>query len=418
MTRPAFLIAFLTTIVRYYDYALFGLSASVLSKSFLPPNDDNNQLLLFYAIYVIAVIARPIGAIIFGFIGDKYGRAFSVKISVFLATGSTILIGLIPNFNKIGILATFILTFCRMIFLVSLSGDVDGIKIYVVEKIGKSHKNYINGIIVFCTQIGALFAAAMYHFSTKFSDINYLWRINFIIGGIFGLFIIFMRHLFQESEEFLQYKKDNKFYEVKFFDLITILKNIVGKFIVALIISGCIGGIYHFLAIFWGVFASKAAGIMDASQTQILNIYIIAIYGIISIFSGILADKFNPKKQIYISLTLSVITIIIVCFLLYNNKIAYYFPLIIISMVPFYSVPLQIIVQSIFLTNVRTRMYSLAHSLGGMLISSTTPFFSMALWKYTGSIYLVLGFLGVLLLLLLITVIFLYDNASFTSANT
>lgn len=417
MTRPAFLIAFFTTIVRYYDYALFGLSAAILSKNFLPPSDNNDQLLLFYAIYFIAVIARPIGSVIFGFIGDKYGRAYSVKISVFLATGSTILIGLIPNFNKIGILATFILTFCRMIFLISLSGDVDGIKIYAVEKIGKSRKNSINGIIVFCTQIGALLAAAMYHFSTKFPDINYIWRINFVIGGIFGLVIIFMRHLFQESEEFLQYKKDNKSYEVKFFDLISILRSIVGKFIAALIISGCIGGIYHFLAIFWGVFASKAAGIMDASQTQILNIYIIGIYGVISIFSGILADRFNPKKQIYISLILSVLTIIIVYFFLYNNeKIRYYFPLAIIAIVPFYSIPLQIMVQSIFSTNIRTRMYSLAHSLGGMLISSTTPFFSMVLWKYTSSMYLVLGFFGGVLLLLLITVIFLYNEASFTNA--
>ncbi|MCC8417049.1 MAG: MFS transporter [Rickettsia endosymbiont of Bryobia graminum] len=418
MTRPAFLIAFFTTIIRYYDYALFGLSAAILSKNFLPPSNNNNQLLLFYAIYVVAVIARPIGSIIFGFIGDKYGRAISVKISIFLATGSTILIGLIPDFNKIGILATCILTFCHMVFLVSLSGDIDGIKIYAVEKIGKFHKNYINGVIVFCTQIGALFAATMYHFSTKFPDINYLWRLNFIIGGVLGISIILMRHLFQESEEFLQYKRDNKSYEVKFLDLTTILKNTFGKFIIVLIISGCIGGIYHFLAIFWGVFAAKAAVIMDSSQAQILNIWIIVLYGIMSIFSGILADKFNSKKQIYISLIFSIIAVSVVYFLLHNNEeIVYYFPLIIISMMPFYSVPLQIIVQSIFATNIRARMYSLAHSLGGMLISSMTPFFSMSLWKYTGSIYLVLGVLGILLLLLLIAVIFLYNNASFTKAN-
>ncbi|WP_342268029.1 MFS transporter [Candidatus Tisiphia endosymbiont of Empis tessellata] len=410
MTRPAFLIAFFTTIVRYYDYALFGLSAAVLSKNFLPLGSNDRQILLFFAIFSIAVIARPIGSIIFGFISDKYGRIVSVRISVFLATISTILIGLTPNFDRIGIVATIILIFCRMTFLMSLAGESDAIKIYVVEKVGKTSKNCASGIVSFCSQVGALLAATIYHFSTEFDSAAYLWRANFIIGGVFGLFIIFLRHYFHESEEFLNSKKDHKSPDYNFFYLTKIVKDSFKKFIIAILISGCIGGIYHFLIYFWGVFAVKSALIMDSNQAQIINIALISIYAIMSVLSGFLADRFYPKKQIIIALSLSLLVIIIVQFLLYKEILVIYFPVMLIGLAPFYVVPLQIIVQSMFITNIRARMCSLSHSLGGMILSSTTPFFCMLLWQYFNSIYLVLGFFMLLLLILFSTVIFLYST--------
>ncbi|WP_375358615.1 MFS transporter [Candidatus Tisiphia endosymbiont of Neophilaenus lineatus] len=415
MTRPAFLIAFFTTIVRYYDYALFGLSAAVLSKNFLPLGSNDRQILLFFAIFSIAVIARPIGSIIFGFISDKYGRVVSVKISVFLATISTILIGLTPNFDRISIVATIILIFCRMTFLMSLAGESDAIKIYVVEKVGKTSKNCASGIVSFCSQVGALLAATIYHFSTEFDSAAYLWRANFIIGGIFGLFIIFLRHYFHESEEFLNSKKDHKSPDYNFFYLTKIIKDSFKKFIIAILISGCIGGIYHFLIYFWGVFAVKSALIMDSNQAQIINIALISIYAIMSVLSGFLADRFYPKKQIIIALSLSLLVIIIVQFLLYKEISVIYFPVMLIGLAPFYVVPLQIIVQSMFITNIRARMCSLSHSLGGMILSSTTPFFCMLLWQYFNAIYLVLGFFMLLLLILFSTVIFLYSTNVITN---
>lgn len=409
MTRPAFLIAFFITTVRYYDYALFGLSATILSKNFLPLGSNDQQILLFFAIFSIAVIARPIGSIIFGFISDKYGRIVSVRISVFLATISTILIGLTPNFDKIGIVATIILIFCRMTFLMSLAGESDAIKIYVVEKVGKASKNCASGIVSFCSQVGALLAAAIYHFSTEFESIAYLWRANFIIGGIFGLIIIFLRHYFHESEEFLKSRKDHKSADYNFFYLAKIIKSLPSKFILAILISGCIGGIYHFLIYFWGVFAVKSALVMNSHQSQIINIVLISIYASMSVLSGFLADRFYPKKQIIISLSLSLLVIIIVQLLLYIKISIIYFPVILIGLAPFYVVPLQIIVQSMFVTNIRARMCSLSHSLGGMILSSTTPFFCMLLWQYFNSIYLVLGFFMLLLLILFSTVIYLYS---------
>ncbi|WP_341794228.1 MFS transporter [Rickettsia endosymbiont of Rhinocyllus conicus] len=394
MSNSAFLIAFFVSIIRYYDYALFGLSAHILAQNFLPRSTHETQLLGFFALLSAAVVIRPLGSIIFGFIGDRYGRTKSIKISMFISSISTLLIAVTPSFDKIGILATIMLTFCRMIFLASLAGEVDGIKVYVAEKTKNNRKNLGLGVVASCTQIGALLAAMAYYCATNL-NIYYLWRINFLIGAIFGLFAILMRDYFKESNEFLHHKNKQS-------DNIPIfqsLKNSKKSFILALLINGTIGGIYHFLVYFLGVFLAKIAFI-NPIETEFMNISLIITYGIAAIFAGMLADKINPLKQIIFALLLSLVTAFTMQTLLYQQIFTVICPIILIGLAAFYAVPLQIIVQSLFKTAVRMRLYSLSHSLGGIILSSSTPFFSMLLWQNFKSLWVTFSFFTFLLIIL------------------
>ncbi|MFY9589929.1 MFS transporter [Rickettsia endosymbiont of Halotydeus destructor] len=405
MQHPAFLIAFFITIIRYYDYALFGLSASILAKNFLPPATHDVQMLGFFAILGGAVIARPIGSLIFGFIGDKYGRIKSIKISVIIATISTSLIAVTPSFIQIGNFAVIILIFCRMIFLMSLAGEVDAVKIYVAEKAGNNHKNLTNGIVVSCSQVGALLAAIAYYYANNFGSFEYLWRLNFLFGGMFGIAAILMRKFFKESEEFLYYRKKHPNKNDK--NLWQILQDTRLEFIVSILINGSIGGIYHFLVIFLGIFLSQIAGTIDHNQAQTMNIILIIIYAIAAIFSGFLADKANPLKQIIASLALSLIIALVMQISLYKQIFIIYYPIILMGLAAFYAVPLQIIIQSLFIPTNKMRMYSLSHSLGGTLLSSATPFFSMLLWQNYKSLPITLSFFISLLIILITSVIVL-----------
>ncbi|MCC8369025.1 MAG: MFS transporter [Rickettsia endosymbiont of Oxypoda opaca] len=405
MQHSAFLIAFFITIIRYYDYALFGLSASILAKNFLPPATHDMQILGFFAILGGSVIARPIGSLIFGFIGDKYGRTKSVKISVIVATLSTSLIAITPSFAQIGNFAVIMLIFCRMVFLMSLAGEVDAVKIYVAEKAGSNLKNLTNGLVVSCSQVGALFAAIAYYYASNFDSFGYLWRLNFLIGGMFGILAILMRKFFKESEEFLYYRKKHPTKDDK--NLWQILQDTRLKFIIAMLINGSIGGVYHFLVIFLGVFLSKVACIIEPNQAQTMNIILIITYAIAAIFSGLLAGKINPLKQIIVSLTLSLGTALIMQILLHNQIFIIYCPVLLIGLAAFYAVPLQIIIQSLFITTSKVRMYSLSHSLGGIILSSATPFFSMLLWQNFKSLPITLSFFIGLLIILIASVIVL-----------
>ncbi|MCC8467514.1 MAG: MFS transporter, partial [Rickettsia endosymbiont of Eriopis connexa] len=386
MSNSAFLVAFFTTIIRYYDYALFGLSASILAQNFLPNIEQDKQLLGFFAILSAAVIVRPLGSLIFGFIGDKYGRTKSIKISMFMSSISTGLIAITPSFEIIGIFATVILTLCRMVFLASLAGEVDGIKVYVAEKTGDNRKNLNIGIVSCCSQIGALFAAIAYYYASN-SGILYLWRFNFFIGVIFGLFAILMRNFFKESSEFLYYKNKS----LSKSTIWQIIKDNKLSFIIALLINGAIGGVYHFLVIFLGVFLTKIA-FVNHPEIRFMNIALTATYGISAVFAGLLADKINPLRQIAWALFVSIIAALGMQIMLYKQIFNILCPVILIGLAAFYAVPLQIIVQSLFKTNVKMRLYSLSHSFGGIILSSTTPFFSMLLWQNFKSLSLTLSF--------------------------
>jgi MHS family proline/betaine transporter-like MFS transporter len=408
MKISALIIAFLATLIQCYDYALFGLSAAQLAKTFMPHHQETEQLLHFFTIFSIAVIARPLGSIIFGMIGDNYGRVNSVKIAAGVAAISTGCIGLMPGFEIIGWCATILLTICRMTFLMSLAGEIDATRIYVAEKIGIKHRNLANGIVSFYSQIGALLAATSYHMTAN-AEITDLWRINFIIGGIAGALIILMRRHFQESDEFLNFKAKanySKSSNCSNAEIITLIKTHKLQFFLSILINGCNGGTYHFLIIFFATFASKIASIINSTQAQFTNICFIATYAIASVLSGFIADKFSAKKQIITALTVSIIIITIILSGFKITDSTLYIIMLLVGLLPFYVVPLQIIIQSMFSIGIRMRMCSLSHSIGSMLFSSTTPFFCMLLWKYTGSITIIFSFLLTLIAILLGAVIY------------
>ncbi|WP_316353317.1 MFS transporter [Candidatus Trichorickettsia mobilis] len=409
MKISALIIAFLATLIQCYDYALFGLSAAQLAKTFMPHHQETEQLLRFFTIFSIAVMARPLGSIIFGIIGDNYGRVNSVKIAAGVAAISTGCIGLMPGFEIIGWCATILLTVCRMTFLMSLAGEIDATRIYVAEKIGIKHRNLANGIVSFYSQIGALLAATSYHMTAN-SEITDLWRINFIIGGVAGALIILMRRYFQESDEFLNFKAKTNYSKSSNSEIITLIKTHKLQFCLSILINGCNGGIYHFLIIFFATFASKIASIINSTQAQLTNICFIATFAIASVLSGFIADKFNVKKQIITALTISTIIIIIILSGFAINNHTLYVIMLLVGLLPFYVVPLQIIIQSMFSIGIRMRMCSLSHSIGSMLLSSTTPFFCMLLWKYTGSITIIFGYLLTLIAILLGAVTFSYST--------
>jgi len=402
MFNSAFLVAFFTTIIRYYDYALFGLSASILAQNFLPNIGQDKQLLGFFAVLSAAVIVRPLGSLIFGFIGDKYGRTKSIKISMFISSISTVLIAITPSFEMIGIFATVILTLCRMVFLASLAGEVDGIKVYIAEQTGYNRKNLNIGIVSCCSQIGALLAAIAYYYASN-SNIEYLWRFNFLIGAIFGLFAILMRNFFKESSSFLRMSSKSSVRQI--------IRDNKLSFIIALLVNGAIGGIYHFLVIFLGVFLAKIAFI-NHPEIRFINIALIITYGISAVFAGLLADKINPLRQITWALFVSIIIALGMQIMLYKQIFNILCPVILIGLAAFYAVPLQIIVQSLFKTNVKMRLYSLSHSFGGIILSSTTPFFSMLLWQNFKSLSLTLSFFIFLLIILISTVLVLRRTSS------
>jgi MFS family permease len=401
----SYIIAILVTMVRYYDYALFGLSASVISKTFMPGSDDSDQMLIFFAVFSLAVVARPLGSVLFGKIGDRISRVASVKIATIIAAISTSAIALIPSFNSWGWVSVMLLTLCRMMFLMSLAGEVDAIKIFVAEKIGKKRRNFAIGVVSFSSQLGVILASVMHYIAISIEELEFAWRLNFVLGGFLGIIVIMLRGYLRESQTFLNSK--SRMSQKYNSGIGTLVANNRLKFFLSVMVNGMLGGGYHFLIIFLGTFASNVADVVSINQASSSNIILIALYGMGCFISGYLADNINPLKQISFALSLSIICVLIMEFIIGAGIFSFALHRVLAFVIPFYSIPCATKIQSLFPTGIRMRMYSLSHSIGSMVFSSTTPFVCMLIWRWTAMFSMVLGYfllqLGLLFFVLIYT---------------
>jgi len=105
--------------LEWYDYALYGQLAWLLSKKFFPESEGAAQLLLTFSVFAAGFLGRPLGAVFFGWLGDKYGRKFAMVVAILMMAIPTGLIGVLPTYEQIGILAPIALTISLSITLTS-----------------------------------------------------------------------------------------------------------------------------------------------------------------------------------------------------------------------------------------------------------------------------------------------------------
>lgn len=394
MKNRSLMLAFFATIIQYYDYALFGLSASILAKEYIPNNDIIPNFLSFFAILTFTVVMRPLGSIIFGKIGDRFGRSVVIKISVFIASISTLSVGLIIASQNIH--SASILILARMLFIMSLAGEGDGVRIYVAETISPKREFFGNALVTCSSQIGVLIASAMYALSCSELVPEYWWRVNFIIGGIAGIILLYFRSSIIESSEFSKVSKNSDKANSKF-----IIVDHCKIIFTGIIITGFIGGIYTFYIIFYGHYLSSILQIVSTDYMAKIHIISIIIYIISTGFSGYIADKYNPYKQVLISLScsffLSMMNAIFISYGIFN--VAAF--LLSVASIPFFAGALQIMFKRQIPIMHRLKIFSLAHSFGSLLFSSSAALISSYLWHKTH-----LSFFPMLYMMVMIVIIF------------
>lgn len=385
-------LSLLNSIVQYFNYSLFSLSALLLSKEFVLGATEKHKLLNFFVILILTVTARPVGSIIFGSIGDFFGRRIVIILSGLISSIGTISIYFIPSYDEIGIISTLLLIFSRFLFIAGLSGEIDGIRIYISEIMPKTKQNLGNGIVTFFTQLGPLIAS----FLINMSD-NYNWKLFFLIGGILGLFFTYVRIYLPETSEFKK-REENPSEYLK----ITYTQIILGQFFLIfrlIFIFGSIGSLYQFFIIFLPSYLYLEG--LDLIKESVP--YLIFLYGSGGLFFGYLADKIGSRKTILASIIVIILeTIIFTILIIYNKQVLAKNLLFLICFTnSSLSVAAQIYVKNKINTAIRFRIFSLSHSIGSLIISSPLPYFCSNIAINYGSPYISLYPISALILSLL-----------------
>ena len=195
------------TFLEYFDLMLYVHMAVLLNDLFFPPTDPTDLFskhLLFSLSFCATYLFRPLGAIIFGYIGDIIGRKFTVIITTIMMSFLCIVMANLPTYAQIGIMASVIVTICRILQGMSSLGEIIGAQLYVIESI-KSPKSYplVCSLTVF-SALGGTFALLISSITTSF---GFNWRIVFWMGALIVVVSFFLRSKLREAPEFVEAKR-------------------------------------------------------------------------------------------------------------------------------------------------------------------------------------------------------------------
>jgi MFS family permease len=202
------------TIIEWYDFYLYGVLAAFFSTQFFPSGNDTAALLASLATFGAGFAVRPFGAAFFGRIGDLVGRKFTFLVTITVMGLSTALVGILPTYGQIGILAPIILVTLRLAQGLALGGEYGGAAIYVAEHSSDEKRGQNTSWIQTTATIGlllALLVVGITRVSLSPADFtSFGWRIPFILSVILVAMALIIRLRLQETPLFTQLKESGK----------------------------------------------------------------------------------------------------------------------------------------------------------------------------------------------------------------
>jgi MFS family permease len=213
MTRSAWrmiLLASLGGTLEYYDFVIFGIFASQIGRAFFPSQDPLVSLMVTFTTFAIGYLARPIGGLVLGRLGDKFGRRGVFLASIFITSAATLGIGIVPTYAAWGIAASIVVVLLRLTQGFCLGGELPGAITYVVESAPPMAPfvcSVVFGCVTLGVALGTTIALIVGNVLTPADAAVYGWRVAFVIGGLLGLASFWLRRSFEESPEFAELKR-------------------------------------------------------------------------------------------------------------------------------------------------------------------------------------------------------------------
>ena len=197
-------------VLEWYDFALYGYFASILSPLFFPAEDKATSYLATYSVFAIGFFMRPLGAILFGYFGDRFGRKNSLSAAILLMAIPTMLIGCLPSYQQIGIWAPVLLCICRLLQGIAVGGEFTGSIVYIVEQSPVSSRGFYGSLAMASAFIGLLIGSITSLMVFQYFDhVSYAWRLPFISSLLLGAVGLYLRIGMPESPVFESYIKQH-----------------------------------------------------------------------------------------------------------------------------------------------------------------------------------------------------------------
>jgi MFS transporter, MHS family, proline/betaine transporter len=373
--------------VEWYDYSVYGFFATVIASQFFPSEDRVASLLATFAVFAVAFFMRPVGAFVFGHYGDTIGRRNTLAAAVIMMGIATLMIGVLPSYAQIGVLAPILLVFARLLQGFSAGGEWSGSAAFMVEYAPENKRGLYGSWQQVSIVAGLLVGSAMGGLlGTVLSEdaLNaWGWRIPFILGMVVALVGLYLRLRVEDTPAFRIIEEKEEITEAPVKESFTAhwreSLTAIG-FTVAWTVA------YYILLTYMPTYVSETLGI-PLTQALLSNAIGLVVLMALIPFTAALSDRIG-RKPLLIAFSALIALLTYPLFLLASTQVLAFIVLaqvlfgVIISL---FSGPGPAALVEMFPTNVRYSALGVSYNIAVAAFGGTAPFIATYLISRTGS---------------------------------
>src|SRR6202166_2497396 len=307
--RRVIVAASVGNVIEWYDFYIFGSLAAVLSVKFFEKSHPVAALLSTIALFTAGFLVRPLGAFLFGWMGDRVGRKYTFLVTLSGMGIGTGAIGLIPTYADIGLAAAFLLFGMRMLQGLCLGGEYGGAITYVAEHVADEHRGYYTGWLQTSPTLGIVVSLAVIIATRTYfgNDVfnAWAWRVPFLISFLLVAVAIYIRLQLQETPIFEEIKAKGQMTKNPWKE--AFLSSNIKYILIAIVVL--IGqGVVWYSGQFWALYFLQQVSKVDPLTTAYIVGGALLLATPSLIFFGWLSDKIGRKPVILGGMFLAAIT--------------------------------------------------------------------------------------------------------------
>ncbi len=288
----------LGTVFEWYDFYLYGSLAAIISKQFFVAVNETTSFIFALLAFAAGFFVRPFGAIVFGRIGDLIGRKYTFLVTIVLMGGATFIVGVLPNFNSIGIAAPIILITMRILQGLALGGEYGGAATYVAEHAPNGKRGFFTSFIQTTATLG-LFLSLIVILTCRLAlgtaaFEEWGWRIPFLLSLILVGVSVWIRLQLNESPIFKKMKEEGKITRAPLTESFLRWGNL--KTVLLVLFGGVAGqGVVWYTGMFYELFFLLQILKLESQAANLIVAFSLIIGTPFFIVFGALSDKIGRK---------------------------------------------------------------------------------------------------------------------------
>ncbi len=386
--RRVILAASLGTLFEWYDFYLYGSLAVFFGRLFFPSNNETAQLLSSLATFGAGFAVRPLGALVFGHVGDRVGRKYTFLVTMSAMGLGTSFIGLLPTYEKWGIVATCALVLLRLLQGLALGGEYGGAATYLAEHVPDAKRGYFTSYLQstatlgFLMSMGAIALTRVWAGEVAFRAWG--WRIPFLLSFPILAISLYIRARMRESPIFEKLKRSDALSVHPLRETLTSWPNL--KYMILALFGACAGqAVIGYTSQFYALTFLQATLKMDWKTSYSIVSMAVVITSPLFIFFGWLSDRIGRKAVMLSACALAAITYLpIYRGLKYFSSPFQFWPMVMICSIQIMYVcmaygPMAAFLVEMFPTRIRCTSLALPYHIANGWIGGFLPLVATAL---------------------------------------